>query len=827
MFKRMFKGLAAVLALAGLAAGIYVWRSFPALDGELRADGLGAPVQVRRDEADVTHIEARSVADAYFALGYVHAQERSWQLEFNRRVMHGTLSEVFGPTTLGTDKLLRTLGIVRAAQAQWQRLPAETQAQLAAYARGINSFHAGSRQALPPEFHALGVKPGEWTPQDSVGWALMMAQDLGGNWGNEFARLSLLQQLDTAQLWQLMPPYPGEAPATAVDLARLYRDLGVYRTPDAGATRTGAAPPAAEGRGSLLALDFTRELQDWTDRLGHGEGKGSNNWVVAGSHTASGKPLLANDPHLGLSSPAIWYVARLKAPAPAGGQPLDVIGATLPGLPSVVLGRTAGVAWGFTNTGPDVQDLYLERINPDNPRQYQTPDGWADFTTREEVIAVKGQADERFKVLGTRHGPVLSTAQASHAELIDTRKYVLALRWLALDADNQTVLAGLRANFAQNVDELLDAFSAYHSPMQSLVAADTRGRTAYQAIGRVPLRQPGNDLRGVAPAPGWDARYDWAGLLPRQANPRQGEAAIATKGWHATANQRIHSADYPHFLGADWVSPERFDRIETLLAATSRHTLQSLRDVQADTVSLATQRLLPILQATPSRHALAAAAQARLRDFSGDMAADSVGALLFAVWSDELTRALIAPRLGEAKFQSLYGKRSFRQGVAAMMLDPEVGARWCAPLSCAEQSARALDRALDRLQAQYGADVAAWSWGRAHLALSTHRPFGNVAALAHFFDVAVPTPGDPWTVNVGQYWASDAKQPFASRHAASLRALYDLADPEQSRFIYQTGQSGLVFSPRYRDMRDQWAQVAYRPLQLRPARWVHEATLVP
>jgi len=335
--------LAALLALAAGTLSIYAWRALPALDGELRAPGLAAPVQVRRDAADVTHIEAQSFGDAAFAIGYLHAQERSWQLEFNRRVMHGLLSEAFGPATLDTDRLLRRLGIMRAAQAQWERLPADVQRQLDAYARGINAFQAAGGQALPPEFHITGVRPGAWTGKDCVGWSLMMALDLGGNWGTEFARLALLQRLSTEQLWQIMPSYGGEPVPVGTDLAALYRGLGVYRAEAPARARTASAYPA---------------LDSWADGLGHLEGIGSNSWVVAGNRTPSGKPLLANDPHLGLSAPAIWYFARLKAPAAPGGKPLDVIGATLPGLPMVVLGRTAGVAWTFTNTGADAGEYY-------------------------------------------------------------------------------------------------------------------------------------------------------------------------------------------------------------------------------------------------------------------------------------------------------------------------------------------------------------------------------------------------------------------------------------------------------------------------------------
>lgn len=812
--RAILKGVSALVLLVAIGAGIYAWRSLPTLDGEIRAPGLSAPVQVRRDASDVTHIEAQTIADAAFAMGWVHAQERSWQLEFNRRVMHGELSEVFGPGTLDTDRLLRRLGIMRAAQAQWDALPPDAKESIVAYAKGINAFHATASQALPPEFHILRVTPGEWTPQDTVGWTLMMALDLGGNWGAEFARLSMLQRLDTQQLWQALPPYPGEQPATKVDLAALYLGLGVYR---AGA---GAEAPKKSVQGF-------NDIDAWREGLGHLEGIGSNNWVVSGTRTASGKPLLANDPHLALSAPAIWYFARLKVPASGNRKALDVIGATLPGMPTVVLGRTAGVAWAMTNTGSDVQDLYLEQIDGANPGRYRIPEGWADFTQREETIRVKGQPDLKIIVRSTRHGPVISDDSTNYADVIDTKRYAVALRWLALDASNQTVRVGLDMNLAQNVDELLAAFAAYHSPMQNLVAADTSGKTVFRTIGVVPQRATGDDIRGIAPAPGWEAKYDWTGLLPAAELPQVNADAIAVRGWHATANQRIHPPDFPVFMGGDWVTPERFDRIEALLAARPKHDMASMREVQADTVSLSTRHLLPVIRAAKGSHAKAAQAQALLKAFDGNMRVDSAAAMIFAVWADELTRGVIGPKLGDVKFASLYGKRTFRAGIDNIVSDSKAGVAWCGAAGCPEQNAKALDRALDRIVAEQGSDVSAWRWGRMHPALAGHRPFANVDALSRFFDVQIESPGDGWTVDVGMYWASQPKLPFATRHAPSMRAIYDLADPEKSQFIYQTGQSGLVFSERYRDMAAEWQQVRLRPLQLRPEGWRHEAVLVP
>ncbi|ART48228.1 penicillin acylase family protein [Acidovorax carolinensis] len=838
--QRAIVGLVAAALLAGAGGALYVQRTFPALDGQIVVGGLRDGVRVQRDAADVTHIRAQSARDAWFAMGYVHAQERTWQLEFNRRVMHGELSEVFGPATLETDKLMRALDIMGHARKQYAGLPAHAREALQAYSQGIHAFHKNLPQALPPEFHVLGVKPGGatgavWEPEDSVAWALMMALDLGGNWGNEFARLSMVRTLDTGRLWQLMPPYPGEPPAASADLAALYRQLGIYRdsaTPPAPANTEGDKPVATSAgpqeAAAMLSRQVSQGMLAWTEDItrnaGNPEGKGSNNWVLAGTRTVSGKPLLANDPHLGLSAPAIWYFARLQAPAgvAADGTPIgamDAIGATLPGLPFVVLGRTDSVAWGFTNTGPDVQDLYLEQINPADPSQYRTPQGWMPFALRTEVIRVKGQPDVVLALRATRHGPVLSDVQKSHAEVLDLRKYVLALRWSALDADNQTVLAGLQTNQAKSVRELFEALEPYHSPMQSVVAADVQGNIRFKAMGKVPVRHAGNDIRGVAPSPGWDARYDWQGWLPSSETPEDDGGS----GWVATANQRVTAPGYAHYLAQDWVVPYRHDRIAQLIEATPRHDMASMQAIQVDTLSLATQRLLPHLRKAAPQHPLAAAVQALLRDFDGVMDAERAAPLVFAAWTDELAKGVIASRVGEDRFKATYGKRDYRAALEGILERDD--AWWCQPLSCADQSAAA--RALDRLHAAHGADPARWRWGDAHPALSSHRPLGNVALLAPYFDVSVASPGDAYTVNVGQYNAGDAKGPFVNRHAASLRAVYDLADLEQSRFIYQTGQSGLVFSPRYRDMHSTWVQAGYRPLQREPARMRHDLRLVP
>ena len=798
-FNWMFKILVGGVSAIAIVFGVWVFHTQPLYDGSLKTEGLSQPVQVKRDSADVVHIFAQSNRDAAFALGFAHAQDRSWQLEFNRRLMRGELSEILGEVTLPTDKLMRTLGLMQAAQKQLALLPADVRDQLAAYSAGIQAFHANRPQGLPPEFALLRTQPGgssgvAWQPVDSVAWSLVMALDLGGNWGNEFARLVAARTVSTAQLWDLYPPYLGEKPASGVDLAKLYRELGVYKN-----------------KGELTT-SFSLPV---IGEPGFNEGRGSNNWVVAGSHTASGKPLLANDPHLALSAPAVWHYAHLKTPD------TDVIGASLPGLPFVVLGHNAHVAWGFTNTGPDVQDLYLEQIDTAQPARYKTPTGWQTFETRTETIAVKGQPDVVHVVRSTRHGPVISDAQASHAEVLDVSRFVLALRWTALDADNRTLVAGVKAQQARNVTELLQAYADNHSPTQNIVMADTQGHVAYKAAGRVPVRRADNDIRGVAPAPGWDARYDWVGWIAYADMPFDG----AQKGWVATANQRITPPNYPHYLGQDWNTWHRFERIEQVLQSKPKHDIKDMQALQNDTLSLSTLTLLPVLKSTVSQHPLAAQARETLDGFDGRMQANRAAPLIFAVWADELTRGLVEPTLGADVFKAHYGKRHFRVLVEHVMQQRD--STWCAPKTCAEQSTAALDRALDRIAAQHGSTPADWRWGDEHLALSIHRPLGQVPVLREMFNVKVPSDGDLFTVNVGQYWAGEKYLPFANRHAASLRVVYDLSDFEQSQFIYQTGQSGLVWSDNYRDMKQAWASGKYRPLRAQPDAWAHQLVLTP
>lgn len=796
----MLRGLAwlllLALVLAAITAWLYVRRASPSHDGQWNVQRVGATVTIERDEHGIPTIKAASMSDAAYALGVVHAQDRLWQLETHRRIGSGRLAEAFGEAALESDRFLRALGVRRTAEQQWGQVKGESRDVLEAYAAGVNDTMRDRTPARPPEMLILGVSKEPWTPQDSMAWATMMAWDLGGNWGTELLRLRLALKMPTARVHELVPPYPGDAPLSTTDLAALYRDLKLGST----MAHNGLAPTIDR----MLAAAPPSGI----------EGTGSNNWVVAGSRSTTGKPLLANDPHLKLSAPALWYFVRIETPD------MKVAGATMPGLPVVVLGQSDHMAWGFTNTGPDVQDLYLERLDPTDPSRYDTPDGKASFDVVEEVIRVKGKPDVRFKARRSRHGPVISDAgtvedvvgKASSA----TPGYAIAMRWTALDVDVDPVGVGLAMMRAQNVQAFVDATRGWVAPMQSMVLADRSGRIGMVAPGRIPLRSPANDLKGTAPAPGWDARYDWQGYLPADLTPREFDPP---RGWIATANQRIHGPDYPHFITGDWASPFRQQRIEQMLESRPKHSLQDLRDMHADVKSLAADPLLPFLKRASSTHPLAAAAQAQLKDFDGVMLPGSAAAAVYWVWLRQLTQAVFADDLGAEFYDRSTANRQYRDAVEAVLKGDQ--AAWCddratpTAETCPQQVDAAFTRALDELQTLQGKDVSAWKWGLLHQARSEHRPFSRVKPLARLFELRTPVGGDTFTVNVSRvnYRADPTTgERYLDEHGPSLRALYDVADPKQSRVMHSTGQSGLPWAPQYRDFVDRWAKVEYVPL---------------
>ncbi|HEV3007929.1 MAG TPA: penicillin acylase family protein [Burkholderiales bacterium] len=738
-----------VVCLSAAAAYLYLRQSLPKTEGEVRLAGLGAAVEVLRDRHGIPHIYAASLDDAYFALGFVHAQDRLWQMEMNRRIGSGRLAEVLGPAALDADRFMRTLGLRRVAEANLQRYDAETRRLLDAYAAGVNAFLAG-RPVLPPEFWILRVTPEPWSAADSIVWTKMMAWDLGGNWRSELLRMRLSRTLPLGRIQEFLAPYPGDAYPRIPDLKALYS--GMEKTP---------APNPVFSESGFLG--------------------GSNSWVVAGSRSASGKPLLAADPHLGLTAPPVWYFAHLHAPG------LDAIGGTLPGVPAILVGRNDRIAWGLTNTGADVQDLYLEKLD--------TP-----FTQLEETIKVKDGAPERLVVRRSRHGPLISDTSRTALEATP-RGYALALAWTALAEDDLTMQAALKLARARDWNDFLGAARTLHAPPQSASYADADGNIGFIAAGRVPVRKRANDLRGLAPAPGWDERYDWTGYVPFEALPR---AFNPPSGTVILANHKIVPPKYRHHITYEWQPPYRARRIEELLGS-SKHDLSSFKRIQADAVSIAVRELLPRFVAANPHHKV----MQKLAAWDATMAADRAEPLIMIAWWREFTRALYADELGPA-FRANWNAR-------AVFIDNVLSGQshWCDNVrtpqaeSCDRLLIDSLENALEDLQKRYGND---WKWGQAHVARHRHRPFAREPWLARIFDIRVPSAGDAYTVNAGAVDFDSDAEPFANRHAPSLRAISDLADPQASVFIHSGGQSGNPFSAHYRNFAAAWARGEYVPM---------------
>lgn len=758
-----------ILVLLILAGFIYLRFSLPKLNGSLKLSGLKGSVEVIRDRYAIPHIYAQSQPDAFFALGFVHAQDRLWQMEFQRRVGAGRLSEVLGKVTLDTDKFLRTLSVYHYAERAIAQMDDDSKAALEAYCAGINSYLHTRKGPLSPEFLLLRHRPEPWKPADVVVWAKMMAWDLGGNWDDELLRANLSKVLSLEQIAELYPPYPGQAPVVLPDFRSLYRDLPLD---------------------TLWAISPKPEPP----------GAGSNNWVLSGSKTATGQPLLANDPHLGLGAPSLWYLAHVSVPG------LEVIGATLPGTPMVLLGSNKTIAWGFTNTGPDVQDLFIEKLNPENPLEYLTPEGYQTLTLRQEVIRVKDAEDVTITVRESRHGPIISDVSKASSQILE-EQHVLAFAWTALSEDDVTLQAILKLNRAQNWDQFTAALRDFIVPQQNIVYADTQGNIGYYAPGRVPIRANGD---GAMLAEGWTGKYDWTGFIPFEALPHAYNPAT---GQIMTANHKVVPDDYPYFISHDWAEPYRAERITELLAQMSQHTLDSMASIQNDQFSLMAKAFLPFVRDLKTETALEQTAQAELLSWDGKMERNRSAPLIFYAWYAELAKSVYQDELGDY-FADYYG---FRPLFMHNVLSAKTQYDWCddtrtsSQESCEFLMTSAFRQAVAYLGKTYGDKLSNWQWGSAHYAHSDHAVLSSTP-LGGLFDLKIPNGGDAFTVNAARFNLADQDHPFRQTNGPGYRAVYDLGNLNNSRFIHTTGQSGNPLSSYYRNFAETWRDGGYIPM---------------
>jgi penicillin G amidase len=753
---------AGVLLLVLLSSGgfyLYLRSSLPQLDGRIAVRGLAGTTRIERDADGVPLIVAGSDEDAAFGLGFVHAQDRLFQMELQRRYGAGRLAEIFGEQALATDRQMRVLGLYRVAEAEFAVLSPAVRRGLEAYAAGVNAFLASRSGALPPEFLLLRVTPEPWRPADSLVWGKLMDLELAGNYRGELLRARLARTQSAEDLAFLFPEYPKAAPTTLAEWAEIYRQLPL--------DRLYAATPAVIGPRYA-----------------------SNNWVVDGAHSESGKPLLANDPHLAFGAPGFWYLARLRTPEG------EIAGGTVAGTPLVLIGHNDRIAWGFTTTGSDVEDLFVEKIDPADLGRYLTPEGSAAFTTRSETIAVRDAAPVSLTVRTTRHGPVLSDALP---EGNVASGYVLALAAPFLEAEDRSAEALWGVNRARDWAGFRAALENFVGPQQNIVYADVGGTIGFIAPGRVPIRKAGN---GWLPVPGWTGEYDWSGFIPFAELP---QATNPAAGWLFSANNKIVPDSYRHFLSRDWDLPNRAERIAELLAATPRQSPAASATMQADTLSLMARRLVPLMTRIAPANARAREAVDRLRAWDFRMDADKVEPLLFTAWLRQFAHDLLFARLGADAADYWDLRPQVMEAVLTRRPD------WCADPqhpdeTCDARLAAALDRALSRLRVDYGPDMAQWRWGRAHVAQFPNPVWRRVLVLSDWFEVAIATPGGYDTLNRGPSTIRDELHPFEHRFGAGLRMIVDLAAPAEARMIAAPGQSGNPLSPHFADLLRRWSQ---------------------
>ena len=822
-----------VLALVAGAGGAYYFKShlpntvapqsFPQIAGEIQLEGLDSPVNIYRDRMGIPNIYARTQHDLFFAQGYVHAQDRFWQMDTWRHIGSGELSEMFGSGQVETDTFLRTLGWRQVAELEYAALDAESRALIDSYTQGVNAYlQDHDTTALSLEYAVLGLLSPDyeiesWTPIHSLTWGKAMAWDLRGNMGEEIERAVLLKTLSPAQVAELYPGYPADHPTIV--------------------NRIGENVLQVEGQISKVK-DFqpsTIDFEPLADKLTlldqalgpAGDGIGSNSWAISGSRTSTGMPLLANDPHLGIQMPSIWYQNGLFCMPKSAQCPYAVTGFSFAGVPGVVIGHNDRVAWGFTNVGPDVMDLYIERVNPENPDQYEVNGEWVDFETRTESIGVVGGDPVEITVRSTRHGPVISEVYGplknenteEDPEFIPFREragvdlpeqYVIALRWTALEPSTPfRSIWGF--NRAQNWDEFRRAARNFHVPAQNLLYADVDGNIAYQMPGDIPIRANGD---GTLPVPGWTDDYEWTGYIPFDDLPF---TLNPEEGYIATANNQVPPMGYPNPITYDWDYGFRAQRIVDMIGnGPDKIGIAYIQQMQGDSFDVNGPLFVPLLTGmgykaeTPNE----AYAMDLLSKWDFQDRADSAGAAVFnAFWRHFL-------------------QNTFNDEMPEERYYPDGGSRWNEILRTLDENSswwddktttdmietrgdimrKSFEEGVSELEEIFGNDPTEWKWGEMHASTFRNGTLGEsgVGLIEDLFNRGPFTTGGGESIVNATGWS--VRDGYETNWLPSMRMIVDLGNLNNSLTVHTTGQSGHAYHPHYVDMAEMWANIEYYPM---------------
>lgn len=851
---RLLRGVLATLAVlvvvvmvaVGGLLGVVVGAGQPQLSGTVHLAGLAGDVTVTRDVNGISQISANTSHDLFFGQGYVHAQERLWQMEVWRRAGAGRLAEVFGEAALDQDRFIRTMDWRGAAKRDLAVASPEGLAVLQAYADGVNAYidsHPGSlgpAWALSAASSGIetsllsGYRPEPWTPLDTLQFAKVQAWGLGGNMDTEIFRMLADAKLGSPALTdQLFPAYPASQPVIAdeAEVAPGAAATGSTGTPDTVA-QTGlvSAPDAeawtalariADGVSASVGLAPERGMVD-------SGGVGSNNWVVGPSHTTTGGALLANDPHLGFNMPSVWYVNGLHCRPVSDACPYDVAGVTFPGTPGVIAGHNARIAWGVTNVNPDVQDLVGEKPDPADPTRYVTAAGSVPFTIRTEVIKVAGAADVTLTVRETSHGPIINDAEPRLAGAPD----LYALRWTALATPDRVLEAFLKVDVASNFTEFRDALRVFGAPSQNFVYADVDGHIGYQMPGYVPVRTNPAD-QGLRPVPGWDGQHEWTSYIPFDQLP---SVYDPPSGRIATANNEVNGLG--NFIGAEFDRGDRAARILELIdGAGDTVSLDTFAAIQGDTVLRRAVRLKDALAAANPKPASAdgKAVLDLIRSFDGRCDTGSTGCAAYVVFELALERAIFDDELG-ALARDYVGSDWSQDLAATLLATPEgrASAWWGnattgAGADARQVTANALDTAGQWLRRDLG-NPNTWTWGRIHRIQFKEATLGDsgIAPVEWLFNTgsyevsgaagavdntyyrqarAYPNPYNP-EADV----ATTLGEVFDVTNGPSYRGLYDMSNLDASRIVTTTGQSGAPFSVHNSDWVRLWLDNRTVPL---------------
>ncbi len=810
IIRRMLTAFVSVLVLivivAAIALPILQRRSFPQVDGEIHLPGLDGTVDVYRDSFGVPHIYATTEHDLFMVQGYVQAQERFWQMDFWRHQAVGRLSELLGSSMVDIDKYLQTMGWERIAMEEWALLDSASRNILSAFTDGINAYlatHSGLEISFEYFFLPAvnpGYTPSPWQPHETLAWAKAMAWDLRGNMQSEIDRALLLAELTPEEVALLYPVYDFANHPVIVNNPHIQGEAALPWQVDIPA---GAIEPLKRVRAGFAMLDSLRG--------GNFEGIGSNSWAISGDLTATGRPIFANDPHLSAQIPSIWFEIGLHCIAITPDCNFNATGFSFSSTPGVIIGHNERIAWGFTNLGPDVMDLYIEKINPDNPNQYEVNGEWVDMELTPVTILVAGSQPVEITVRSTRHGPIMSDVSLSEfgadAGIELPRDFAIALKWTALEP-NFIFRAIWKINRARNWDEFRDAARDFAAPAQNLLYADVDGNIGYQTPGRIPGRNLGHD--GMLPVPGWTDDYEWLEYIPFEWLPF---AFNPPEGYIITANNAVAGPDYPFTLSREWDQGYRAQSIlDDILKAPRLIDIAYIQKMHGNNRDMNAETLVPILLEIPLEEDLQET-QRLLADWDYQAHLDSTAAAIFEVFWKNLLVLGFGDNLPE--FYQPGGGADWFSITRKLVTEPDHA--WWDDVNTADVEdrdvifTRAFRAAIEELKGTLGRNPDNWRWGDLHTLSLHHDLMDNFPLVNKMFNTGpFPTSGGSSIVNATGWSARSGD--YGVDSLPSMRMIVDLGNLQNSRSIHTTGQSGHAGHSHYIDMANPWRMIDYHPM---------------